>query len=279
MADAKVPVSVVIPCYRCSDTIERAIDSVMQQTKMPTEVILVDDFSNDMLRTVRQLKALKEKYINQCSVTIVELSENVGAGNARNVGWEKSSQPFIAFLDADDAWDIHKLEIQTRWMLENQDCVFSCHQSEPMNDCFAHAQKFQMIDRVYINKFLMLFKNDVATRTVMIKSNIRQRFPIHLRHAEDYCLWMSILFCGGSAAKIKLPLAYTFKQNYGQQGLSSNLAAMHQGVECVLYTLKLQKKISYWLYFLATSSEVLKYSYRVIRSFIKMNLPFKPHHD
>jgi glycosyltransferase involved in cell wall biosynthesis len=38
-------VSVIIPCYRCSNTIERAVDSVARQTLRPAEVILVEDDS------------------------------------------------------------------------------------------------------------------------------------------------------------------------------------------------------------------------------------------
>ena len=52
-----VPVSVVIPCYRCSETIERAVDSVAQQSVVPVEIILVDDASRDA--TVKKLKELE----------------------------------------------------------------------------------------------------------------------------------------------------------------------------------------------------------------------------
>ena len=37
-------VTVVVPCYRCVDTLDRAIQSVANQTLMPREVILIDDF-------------------------------------------------------------------------------------------------------------------------------------------------------------------------------------------------------------------------------------------
>ena len=274
----QVPVSVIIPCYHCSDTIERAVDSVMQQTKIPAEVILVDDFSNDSLRTASQLNALKNKYANRCAFIIVELPENVGAGKARNAGWSKSSQPLIAFLDADDAWDVNKLEIQTKWMLEHQCYAFSSHQSFFKRGDFNFSQKSLAIDYLGINKFSMLFKNAIATRTVMVRSNIEQRFPINLRYAEDYYLWMSILFFGGLAAKINLPLAYTFKSNYSEYGLSTNLLGMHRGVKFVLRYLNLENKISYPLYFLACSYEMFKYSCRVINVYIKKRLVLRASH-
>ena len=43
----KVSVSVIIPCYQCTSTIQRAVNSVAQQSLLPREVILVDDASDD----------------------------------------------------------------------------------------------------------------------------------------------------------------------------------------------------------------------------------------
>ena len=40
-------VSVIIPCFQCADTIERAVLSVVNQTQLPAELILVDDYSDD----------------------------------------------------------------------------------------------------------------------------------------------------------------------------------------------------------------------------------------
>ena len=55
-----VPVSVVIPCFRCETTIARAINSIAQQTRKPAEVILVDDASRDS--TLEFLHDLASRY-------------------------------------------------------------------------------------------------------------------------------------------------------------------------------------------------------------------------
>ena len=47
-----VPVSVVIPCYRCAQTLGRAVASVAAQTSLPMELILIDDASADETRSV-----------------------------------------------------------------------------------------------------------------------------------------------------------------------------------------------------------------------------------
>lgn len=111
------PVSVVVPCWRCRDTIARAVESIAAQTRLPHEVILVDDASGD--GTAGALHALAGRYPKDW-ITVIEQRDNGGAGVARNAGWETASSPYIAFLDADDAWHPKKLEIQVAWM-EAQD--------------------------------------------------------------------------------------------------------------------------------------------------------------
>ena len=57
---AAAPVSVIIPCYRCSATVERAVVSVMGQSRRPEEIILVDDASDD--DTLDVLTGLQERF-------------------------------------------------------------------------------------------------------------------------------------------------------------------------------------------------------------------------
>ena len=64
----KADVSVVIPCYNCSNTIERAVSSVFNQTLLPHEIILVDDASSD--DTAKKLRNIQTthspKYRKKC---------------------------------------------------------------------------------------------------------------------------------------------------------------------------------------------------------------------
>ena len=66
-----VPVSVVVPCYCCEDTIERAVVSVMSQTALPGEVILVDDASPDHGRTLSKLQELQERFRDKAHIEII----------------------------------------------------------------------------------------------------------------------------------------------------------------------------------------------------------------
>jgi glycosyltransferase involved in cell wall biosynthesis len=94
-------VSVIIPTYNYGHFLGDAIESVLNQTYPITEIIVVDDGSNDITEEVVKKFGEKVNYIKQ---------NNGGLSKARNTGLENSTGDFIAFLDADDMWLPQKIE-------------------------------------------------------------------------------------------------------------------------------------------------------------------------
>lgn len=103
--DFAMQVSVIIPAYNREKTIVKCLDSVINQTYRPFEVIVVDDASND--NTVK----LVEEYPSDI-VKIIKCSNNGGAQVARNIGIKAASGDWIAFQDSDDIWLPDKLKKQ-----------------------------------------------------------------------------------------------------------------------------------------------------------------------
>lgn len=91
-------VSVVIPVYNASKFLSRAITSALSQ-KETAEVILVEDGSTDDSYEICQFYANKHENIH---LYIHKNHLNLGAGESRNLGVQKSNYSFISFLDADD---------------------------------------------------------------------------------------------------------------------------------------------------------------------------------
>ena len=90
-------VSVVIPCYCCTLTLARAVNSVYSQLILPREVILVDDASPDSGKTRSLIEDLVLSFSRyQIAICPIFLSFNQGPGGARNAGWEVATQQFIA---------------------------------------------------------------------------------------------------------------------------------------------------------------------------------------
>ena len=226
MEDHAAPVSVVIPCFRCAATIARAVASIAQQTRKPAEVILVDDVSGD--GTLEILQALARQHPGW--IKVIALNKNQGAAGARNAGWEAASQPYIAFLDADDAWHPKKIEVQLDCMMRNPEYGLVGHIHVLLDeDRTDWAVPLSSIQVTAVSNFSALLSNPFSTPTVMLKSRLPFRFKEEKRHVEDYLLWLQIILSGVPAAFINAPLAATFKADYGDNGLSAQLWKMELG--------------------------------------------------
>lgn len=224
-----VPVSVVIPCYRCSATIDRALNSIAQQTCLPREVILVDDGSPDNGSTLTSLAMAEKNYKDKFLVRILKLEANQGAATARNSGWQAVTQPYIAFLDADDAWHKRKLEYQYDYMQKNPEVALSGH-GHTIGECSAEDAPdiSGPIQTSLVKLTKLLISNQFATPSVMVKTNIPLRFRVGQRYVEDHLLWLEIVLAGFKAAKLDAPLALIYKEMYGESGLSSYLWEMEK---------------------------------------------------
>ena len=102
-------IDVVIPCYNTEQTLFRAVESVLQQNNLG-HLWLIDDASTD--NTFALALQLAEQYPNR--ISIEQLPKNSGVAMARNWGAmlsAKSAVDFVAFLDADDAYEPGALEV------------------------------------------------------------------------------------------------------------------------------------------------------------------------
>ena len=223
-------ISVVIPSYNAAATLPRAIQSIACQTRLPAEVIIVDDASTD--DTYHVIELLSATYKQLC-IRLIRLTMNSGPGTARNTGWNLSRQEFIAFLDSDDSWHPQKLEVQHQWMSRNPDVIISGHPCQVTQS----LSSFELLDdmnpdtlpytKLALRSFL--FGNRLSTPSVMLSRKITERFLEGKRCSEDYLLWTQIVAAHGSAGFIKVPLAFLHKPTYGASGLSGSLWEMQRG--------------------------------------------------
>ncbi|MFC1542900.1 glycosyltransferase family 2 protein [Pseudomonadota bacterium] len=216
----------MIPCFRCSKTIVRAVTSITKQTQKPAEVILVDDASCDGSAEV--LQQLVQRYPGW--VKVLTLDRNQGAANARNAGWEVVRQPYIAFLDSDDAWHPEKIEIQYAYMSTHPEVALCGHGHQLLHEESAIPDwELSRAEAVRIHKWTLLLSNRFVTPSVMIRSDIEQRFSENQRYMEDHMLWMKIICSGAAVVKLPEELAAIYKRPYGVMGLSAQTWSMERG--------------------------------------------------
>jgi glycosyltransferase involved in cell wall biosynthesis len=107
-------ISVVIPVYNRSESVVRAITSVIRQSYPVREIIVVDDGSTD--NTVDAVKAIGDPRIR-----VLSIGTNRGGSYARNVGIDEVKSEYVAFLDSDDWWNPEKIARQVDLVKKNED--------------------------------------------------------------------------------------------------------------------------------------------------------------
>ncbi len=106
-------VSVIVPVYNPGSYLSRCLDSLLSQTMIDWECILIDDGSSDGSGDVC------DRYAAQDSRFRVIHQKNAGASAARNQGLAAASAPYIAMLDADDCFASQTLEVLLRTQQEH----------------------------------------------------------------------------------------------------------------------------------------------------------------
>ena len=260
-------ISVVIPCYNAAQTIRRAIHSVSQQTLLPSEVILVDDFSSD--ETASVLRDL-QKSVDQFSIKVISMTNNLGASAARNIGLVNAKSKYIAFLDSDDIWHPDKLLCQHSWMENNPTAVLLAHRSlvygeESWLSKYTPLQFEQSTE--YVTFKQLLLKTQFSTPSVMIRNDASVRFDPNLRYAEDYDCWLRVASADRGVYVSDLPLACLFKARFGDSGLSSHMWRMQRGVMEVYWKLFSDGHISLGWLLLCEIRSVLAFCRRLILKF------------
>ena len=179
-------ISVVIPSYNRKDFLKRSIDSAINQTKKPLEIIVVDDGSTDGTETMIKSDYDFVKFIKQ---------KNKGVSAARNIGIEVSIGEWICFLDSDDEWKKDKLEKQINAMKSNPGYKFF-HSNEiwiKNGIRINQKKKHKKYGGDIFDKCLDMCR--ISPSSVMIDKTVFDEvgnFNEDLVVCEDYELWLRI---------------------------------------------------------------------------------------
>lgn len=186
----RCPVSVIIPTYNRATFLQRAVASVVHQTLLCSEIIIVDDGSTDDTRAlVTHLQSSTRQTIRLVS------QKNRGPAAARNTGVRAAQFPYLAFLDSDDHWHKNKLARQYQALVQAPQYLIS-HTREKWLRRGAHLnqKKKHLAPHGYIfEQSLKLCV--VGMSTVMMKKELFESvglFDESLPCCEDYDLWLRV---------------------------------------------------------------------------------------
>ena len=137
-------ISVIIPCYKVEDYIEKCVDSVLNQSYKKLEIILVDDGSPDKVPKLCDGYAKKDERVK------VIHKKNGGLSSARNAGLEIATGDYISFIDSDDYINKEYYELMVKSVLDNKsdisiadiNVVFNTH--DELSKCY--VDKFNVLN-------------------------------------------------------------------------------------------------------------------------------------
>lgn len=190
------PISVVIPLFNKSGAIAACIDSVLRQTCMPIEIIIVNDGSTD--DSLALVTAMNNPLL------VVVSQANHGVSHARNVGLELAKAELVAFLDADDLWLSTHLEEMAKLSLVSPDsdiwsCGFKTVQPERERIVSIGPNVAKFTTEEYLRR-LLGGQPLVWTSATMVRRDAALQaggFDEMHMHGEDHALWLALILNSG----------------------------------------------------------------------------------
>ncbi|HGY54129.1 MAG TPA: glycosyltransferase [Caldithrix abyssi] len=179
-------ISVIIPVYNRPQAVQRAVNSVLQQTEPPLEIIVVDDGSTEETPQVLAQYGSKIKMVRQ---------SHRGVSAARNAGIKRAQADWLAFLDSDDEWLPEKLAAARRFHEQNPDLlIFQSEEIWIRNGRRVNPKKkHQKYGGWIFRQSLPLCI--VSPSAVVIHKKLFEEvgyFDEELPVCEDYDLWLRI---------------------------------------------------------------------------------------
>lgn len=193
-------ISVVIPAYNASSTIEQAIDSVLKQD-VSFEILVIDDGSSDGLEQVMAC------YRDDNRIIYLKNETNLGPSETRNRGVREANGNYIAFLDADDYWADGKLIKQYQLLKEKNMVLCATGRALITHDGASMNRNIPVKEIITYED--MLHQNWINNSSVLVKKDVLSEFPMEADDVhEDYLLWLKVLKKYKQVCAINEPLLF-----------------------------------------------------------------------
>jgi glycosyltransferase involved in cell wall biosynthesis len=190
-------VSVVMPTYKRSEKLTRAIESVLNQSYAKIELLLVNDNEPDDEYT-EDLKCRVKKFQNDPRFKLIIQEQHINGAVARNVAIKQAKGEYIAFLDDDDWWEKQKIERQVailRCLSPEWGGVSCKYRFFDANGNVVGATKKYRDGNIY--KDVLFLLSDVATGTLCLRHEALDEvgyFDENLLRHQDLQLLVAFTF-------------------------------------------------------------------------------------
>ncbi|MBW4568369.1 MAG: glycosyltransferase [Tolypothrix carrinoi HA7290-LM1] len=211
-------ISVVIPVYNGEKTINSTIESVLKQTFVDLEILVIDDGSTDS--TVEIVKSILDSRLHIYSYP------NAGISANRNRGLAKATGEYLSFIDADDLWVSDKLEAQLNALLKHPQAALAYSWTDyiDMNGNFLKSgRRITETGNVYSKLLMYNFLENGSNPLIRSEAfNTVGGFDESLPVAEDWDMWLRISAYYEFVLVPEVKIFYRVQAN----SLSTNLVQM-----------------------------------------------------
>jgi teichuronic acid biosynthesis glycosyltransferase TuaG len=204
-------VSIIMPAYNAEKYIQAAILSVLNQTYVNWELIIVNDGSNDATQSIIDEFNAEDKRIKLIN------QKNKRLGGARNTGIKNSSGEWIAFLDSDDLWEPFKLEKQLQTSKNFPDADVTPYEV-PVGSFQAGEMYSRLLESNFIPVLSVLVKKEVINEIGYQEENS------FFHGCEDWDYWLRMAISGATFYGMEEKLFYYRRHGSNMSGKSLQIA-------------------------------------------------------
>lgn len=203
---SKPLVSVLIPCYNVENYVVESVTSIIEQTYINLEIVIINDCSSD--GTSYKLQELANK---DSRIKVYNNDVNLKLIKTLNKGIELCSGKYIARMDADDISFPTRIEKQVAFLEQNLDydvvstMFYTFRTGKTKHNLYKNPKTYEELQAY------LLFRSGICHPAVMIRKTFFSEFGLRFEekylHVEDYALWSKALYCT-KLANIDEPLLY-----------------------------------------------------------------------
>ncbi len=193
-------VSVIVPAYNAEKTIDKCLQSLINQTLTKIEIIVINDKSRD-----NTLKILN-KYKDNPKIKIIDNEKNLGPAASRNKGLDIATGKYIGFVDSDDYVDEKMFEEMSSKMTDDIDLVCCGRYNVTKNGMKEIINTSKETDAKAFSKTSNYNCDKLFKKSIIDKYNLR--LPEQYSYAEDFAFGIRYKYYANKMYIIEKPFYY-----------------------------------------------------------------------